>query len=104
MILLAVAASALAPCAPAAASRPCPMGGCDDAPGGTLTAPCCCAPSGVPAGDASKPMLKTAEAVPAAFCAVTTGSPADGVPAPCPWPDPVVSHVPLFLLHASLLM
>jgi len=105
MILLAVFASALAPCAPAAPRPSCPMGGCDDTPGGMLTAPCCCAPLGVPAADGEKPMLKTAAAAaPALSAVVAAESPAEGVPATLQGPAPVISHVPLFLLHASLLM
>jgi hypothetical protein len=102
--VVAVLAMAAAPCAPAWAGGPaCPMAGCDDAPVGAIGPPCCCAPSGVPAEAGSSGALAgPAPATHAPAPAASISHDAHPQAAGDTFAEPAL-HVPLFLLHGSLL-
>jgi len=108
MVMLAVLVSAgLTPClADAPETAPCPMAGCDKPESASMDATCCCKASEDSAE--SSPGVFLPRPQPAA--AASAGIGGDGVIDPVPVfvpedealrsPDPV----PLFLLHASLLI
>jgi hypothetical protein len=107
--LVAVAAillTAAAPClTPIDGSPACPMEHCDRAPAGALQAPsCCCAPAGAPASPSRAPavieaLTLVAHPALAAPMLAATSAPSHATTL-APPPDPI----PLYLLHATLLI
>lgn len=106
MTLVVALAAAFAPCALAFQDAPsCPMKGCDAVQHAALNRPCCCSPSApaTPAGTA--PMIRVT-ASDGVLSAPSSGAVASMIPATLAREgaaDPPL-HVPLFLLHASLLI
>jgi len=107
-LLLVALISAATPCLAAIpdARIPCTMAGCGDTQGASLDSvrPCCCASPAVPSSAGAAGILRTP--VPTSILEspsipVDTAAPIAALPGGDPGP---AAHVPLFLLHASLLI
>lgn len=101
--LLLCAGSGL--CAPQTKAA-CPMGDCAGAPPGALQAPsCCCPPAGTaPAAPAGKPAVNETAGDAAAATAIRASLPSHLAGTDRGTVDPPRDLVPLYLLHASLLI